>query len=251
MNNLSSVNTSSRRYRSKGFTLLEMLLAIGISMVIATLCYQTLDAASRTNESVREVSKQMNDIDRIWQLIAMDLEFTINRSWVDVYGQSQPAFQAVFGDRLAQSDVTNSAENNYLLRFTRSSFSNLLQQNRSELGLVGYRIESQELGDEFAEENQASADSDVPIKVLWRDSWKVLDSTEALEPQSQRLLSGIESLRLRYLLPTAINFEENQWITGWPAKEGETASLPLAVEIELTLTGLGTVTRIFALPGKG
>lgn len=251
MSDFSAVNRSSRRYGAKGFTLLEMLLAIGISMVIATLCYQTLDAASRTNDSVREVSKQMNDIDRIWQLIAMDLEFTVNRSWVDVYGQSQPAFQAVFGDRLAQSDVTSSAENNHLLRFTRSSFSNLLQQNRSELGLVGYRIEPEELSDEPAEENQTSVGNDVPTKVLWRDSWKVLDSIEALEPRSQRLLSGIEALSLRYLLPNAINFEENQWITGWPAKDGETASLPLAVEIELTLTGLGTVTRIFALPGKG
>ncbi len=223
--------------RSRGFTLLEMMLAIVITAALSAMAYQAIQSAASSRDAIVEANQRLNRMDRLWQLLGNDLEHATGQPWVDVYGQSKPGFEALFGDRLAQSDASTDGE--YLLRFTRSGLQNLLLQKRSELGLIGYRIAS--------EDN----DDGEPQKALWRDSWKILNSVEALEPRSQKLLENVQTMKLRYLLPGAKSFQENQWITGWPQREGESKSMPLAVEIELTLADAGTITRIFALaPGN-
>lgn len=218
----------------RGFTLLEMMLAIVITAGLSVMTYQALQAATDSRAQIQTASNQINQLDRIWQLLANDLDHTSLRRWTDVYGQTRPAFSALFGDRLAQSDISLDADEQYLLQFTRTGLHNLLDRELSELGLVGYRLTT-------GENNK---------KILWRHSWRILDDTEGLEPRQQRLLSGIESMSLRYLKHNGDTLDESQWISGWPERNGESAPLPKAIEIDITVEGIGNIKRIFALSGE-
>ncbi len=75
----------------------------------------------------------------------------------------------------------------------------------------------------------------------------------------QRLLDGVEDVQLRFLHQGALslngkgalegnNYSDN-WLRRWPDPGQSGASaLPLAVEIRLTIKGVGTSVRLFAIP---
>ncbi len=215
-----------------GFTLIEVLVAIAIGATMAGLAYQSLSTASLSVERSSSVVEKIDEIDRFWQLLNGDLERAVTRQWIDVYSQRQPAFSAQFGDRLAQSELAISGEDSYLMRFIRGGWENPLERTRSDLQLVSYRLEPVE---------------DSELKTLWRDYSADIDVVDTPTIKRRRILDGIEKLQLRFLPDDAKNLQEDSWITGWPANGAPTDTLPIAVEIELTIEGVGEITRIFSL----
>lgn len=77
---------------------------------------------------------------------------------------------------------------------------------------------------------------------LLRLSWPELDAAPQTQAMKQILLSGVTAFDLRFLDSTG------QWQNQWPPLNTNAANylaqLPRAVEIRVTLKGLGTINRI-------
>ena len=215
---------------SRGFTIIEMLIALAIGAGIAVLAYRALDGAIRADEKVSAVTQQIDEVDRVWQYLGNDLFYAVPRIWVDRSGEEKSALIGVAGDRLSQSDAILASEDEYLLYFIRSNRDNVLDRPRSNLLMVGYRLTLEEGSDD--------------LKILWRDSWGPVDGSDDPKMQQRRLLGGIKTMNFRYL-PAGANATSQP---GWPPGSGGVSDkLPAAVEVNVELAGFGEVRRIFSL----
>jgi len=224
--------------KQKGFTLIEMLIALAIGAGIATMTYQALDNAIRADAKISKFATQVDEIDRAWQYIGNDLSYAVERTWFNRNGEQKSALLGVFGDRLSQSDVLIASEDDYLLQFVRGNRSNPKKQKRSNLYMVGYRV------------TQDDADSD--LKSLWRDTWTPVDgSGDEGTLQRRRLLASINTIKFSYLSPSFKNLGPDSELTGWPGNSGVTPTLPAAVRVVIDSAGIGEVERFFSLSVGG
>ena len=223
------------RRRGLGFTLVEVLVALALSAMVAVLAYQSLAAASDASRAVKDTTEQMDRLDRAWQFIQRDLGHVINRAPLSGQDQSLAAFEAV-GD--SDLDSLNFAGEFWFLRLTRRGWQNPLAQTRSELQGVAYRLEE---------------------GVLYRVSWPVRDEHDDLQNAMQRrqLLTDVETLTLRFLPPSAQQLDEELWVEQWPLSTASgsnnnlpNVSLPQAVEISLITKSLPETRRVFLLAGS-
>lgn len=149
--------------RCRGFTLLELLIAISIFALIAAASYHLLKSVTQMQESSVEVWDSLGEIQRAKLVLEKDLLQLTIRPIKDESGQRLPTLM--------------TGQEGYLLEFTRSGWRNLTEQGRSDLQRVAY---------EFTE-NQ-----------LIRHYWQVLDRVISVQPQAQVLMGGIDNISFRF-----------------------------------------------------
>jgi general secretion pathway protein J len=114
----------------------------------------------------------------------------------------------------------------YRLQFTRAGWSNTAGLPRPTLQRVGYRVDNEG---------------------LWRDHWVVLDRTLSVEPTRQKLLTGVRSVRFRFMNAN------REWVERWPAAAtGGTVderARPAAVEVVIDLEDWGEIRRVIEVAG--
>jgi general secretion pathway protein J len=204
--------------RARGFTLIEVLLAMAITALVAVMAYAGLstaiDAAARHGEQVQRLS----DVQTALGWLVRDLRQSVDRPIVDAAGDVLPA-------------LIGAAADDDLLALTHTGWDNPRGQRRGNLQRVRYRLDAN--GD------------------LWRDSWLVLDRIDDEDHlQSVRLLGGVRRIEFGFLDGKSANAQNaalgGEWVEQWPATRGDTL-LPLAVRFELELDGIGTVRRVVGL----
>lgn len=222
---------------ARGFTLIEMMIAIFISALVATLAYGFLTSAISAEESSREALDVVNDLETVFQLLATDLNHVVDRDLPSAAaGIGSSASPPAFMGGNSSSRGVNYLLGDYLLRFARDGWANPLQQKRSDLQRVGYRWYDGR---------------------LWRDFWQERNQPLDTAPAGRRLLmENLQAVRIRFLPATAREVLGSDWQAVWPPAESsqqqggaDESSLPVAVEITLTLEDVGDVQRIFSLPG--
>jgi general secretion pathway protein J len=222
--------------RSQGFTLLEVMIALVISALIAVMAFESLDAADAGATRTNEVLNEINRLDRAWQIIAADLRHVIPPAQADK--------NAVFKAESLRSSGEDADQ--LVLLFKRRGWVNFSNLPRSDLQLVGYRVEEGKLWRDFVPERNLEL-SDIDL--------------EEDDGFHQLLLDGVEDVQLRMLHQGAITsrgksaLEEREfsedWLQKWPDNTQQGASaqdLPLAVEITIELKGVGSSVRLFAMP---
>src|SRR5690625_6000237 len=117
---------------SAGFTLLEVMVAIAISAVVAVLAYQGLSSASAGAERSREILTQINELDRAWQIFAADMRHVLAPELGPTGGRFQFQEQSLEGG----ADVEQR-----LLLFVRRNWFNPMQRPRSDYQEIRYRID--------------------------------------------------------------------------------------------------------------
>lgn len=216
---------SSVRRKNAGFTLVEVLIAMAITALVAAIAYSSLARVMEGVEGLRASADRSYEVNRAMMILSRDLRHFAPRAIRDEFGAFQPALT---GGELAEFELS----------FTRTGWHNPQEHPRSSLQRVNYRIEDE---------------------ALWRDSYVVLDRAGDTEPRSTLLLDNVELMELAFL-GTAQGAQlemENGSIdtSGWPenwvqdtSTPGAISKPPQALEITFTLSDWGEIRRFYVLP---
>ena len=210
---------------SKGFTLVEVLIAMAITALVAVVAYSGLSAAISGAESLRSASVRAHDIHQTLGLLSSDLRQTVNRPVIDEFGQVAPALS---GGELARD----------MLSLTRAGWHNSTAAPRSGLQRVHWWLEDDQ---------------------LWRGYYPVLDRTAGTESIEMLILDEVTRFEVRFLPALGMIesdrddvIDRRNWQENWIAdlsRPGLTPTPPAAVEVVLDISGLGEVRRLYVLPG--
>lgn len=200
--------------RSRGFTLMELLVSMAIFTIVGALALSGYTQLVRQSEYVDVRLERVREVQRAMQTLEQDLAQIEPRPIREPLGEARiPAVLAA-----------DSVE--YLVQFTRSGWSNTAGLARPTLQRVGYRLDQEG---------------------LWRDHWAVLDRTLTVEPTRRKLLGGVRSVKFRFMDAT------RQWVDRWPVNDGAAATderaRPAAVEVTLDLEDWGELRRVVEVAG--
>ncbi len=200
-----------------GFTLIEVLIAIAITGLIAVISYSAFQSSADSNQQAQEVLTELDTLDRAWQRMAADFRnLVIARGTRDADGEEvMPLSTEVKGE--------------YTLRLLRAGRPNLQYLPRTSVQRVGYRLVD---------------------GVLWRDSLEQGLSTDDVAPVQVDLLHNIDSVRWRFLPLGAATVDDSGWVDEWPRNAEDEGTLPLGVEIIIEGKAFGELRRVYSLlPG--
>lgn len=212
--------------RQQGFTLVEVMVALGIFALVGTACYQFLHSMAVSRGALEQVSDYRLKLARALVVIEQDMRHLIPRS---VRIANTPERAAAF-----------STESGSLLEFSRGGFSEGGSIYRDGARRVSYQLREEE-----------------GVTSLYRIVFSVMDRSEDSAYYEQQLLGGVRNVGLRFM------DDKGRWVTSWPsrpadeAEEGadepaaeaaeRLAGLPVAVEMALAMEGDVTVARMISL----
>jgi len=148
--------------RHRGFTLLEMIVAVAIFAVMAGIAYSGLNHTIKTGNQVAESNQRLSE-----------LQFALSyfsRDWLQV---SSRKVRNQYGDEENNIIIADNS-----VRFTHGGWSNLLQSKRSNLQRVQYLV----------------VDTN-----LIRRHWLSLDQGIGEEPFDSVLLRNVKSLEISFI----------------------------------------------------
>jgi len=200
--------------RERGFTLMEMLIAVTITAVIGLGVWQVLNGVINARDRVDEVADEFAALQRTMLLFERDMNQMINRPARDVFGDVQPAL------------TSRSEPFNLLL--TRQGWRNPLGLRRSDLQRVAWEYDG---------------------SALVRSYWPALDQGQEDNRRQAVVLDGLKTFKLRFL--DSNRQWQDDWPMQEPATSanalGEGLALPAGLELTLEHDRFGTLERLFVL----
>lgn len=193
--------------RPQGFTLIEILVAIGIFALIGLVSGHMLRRILDVSERIEARTERLYEVQRAVQLMERDLLQISYRTIRDEYGDARSSLL---------SGLTGGLE------FSRLGWRNPLGLDRSEVQRTRYTLVDDELKREF---------------------WRVLDRAEDSLPRSQRLLSGVQSLEFGYVDQELNTYPI--WPPGANDLQGGEQPRLTAIEMRLEAAPFGEITRLF------
>lgn len=150
--------------QTRGFTLLELVVAVAVFGVMAAVAYAGLNSIALQERQLLQHARALAKIQKALFLLGNDLMHATPRSVRDELGSPEPALLGEpAGNSLAFTPATSTDTN--------------------DSGLI--RVEYAQYGG-----------------TLQRRLWQTLDRTPETRPLGHDLLEGIESLQFRYFGPT-------------------------------------------------
>jgi general secretion pathway protein J len=201
--------------RARGFTLLEVLVAVVIFGIISLLAYGGYNQLIRQSEIVESSATRTRAIQSSIQRMSEDFAMLEPRPIREPLGETlEPALRA------------GGTRTDTLLDLTRSGWTNPAGLSRSTLQRVTYRLMDNKLE---------------------RAYWNALDRTLTTEPTSAVLLDKVRTASFRFM-------DQNQtWHEQWPplGYSGPDAPRirPIAVEVTLDLEDWGKLVRLVEVSG--
>jgi general secretion pathway protein J len=233
---------------ARGFTLVELLVALFITAIIFSIGYGAINQALNNHEQLKEHQTRLSEVQNAVRAMVQDFSELAARPIRDPLGQSWVACITTQGsDALSGTSAAGTASASSsapaapddadddddssappddggpdLVAFTRGGWANPAGIQRATLERVSYRFAN---------------------GTLRRMHWTVLDGTEVSVPVRRDLLTHVKSVSFRFMN------DARQWTDQWPAL-GTTSlrSRPFAVEITLELEDWGHIVRVVEVP---
>lgn len=195
--------------KQRGFTLVEVMIAISIVAFIGLASSQVISSVIRSDEISQEADKRITLLQRTYQIVQRDMMQMAQRA-VRVNG-GEPQKRYMFaGDNIIESEGDG-------IVFTRKGWRNPAQMfPRSTLQSVGYRLMEDKLE---------------------RLHFLYPDQAAGVEPQVTQLLTGVTSFKIEF-------FDKDVWFKAW-----EKPNLPKGIALILTTKALGEIRWQFLVPG--
>ena len=204
----------SRRAQSRGFTLVELLVAMAIVAVIGVMAFTGLTTLIRQRDLAEERTKRWQEVQLAVRTIVQDLSQIQPRLTRDELGETyQPSLLA-------------NPNAQFALEFSRGGWSNPGGFPRGTVLRVAYNWEEDK---------------------LVRLHWPVMDRTLSTPPVRAELLDGVDNVEVRFL-DTA-----GEWHLDWPPLQmngpQRLVARPRAVEFAIELKDFGRVFRLVETSG--
>jgi len=206
--------------RPRGFTLLELLVALFIAALMFAMGYGAIQQGLNSHETLKAQQAHLLELQTAVRLLEQDFAQLAPRPVRQAVG-SEPAQPALQGGLPGTQPI---------VALTRDGWANPAGLQRPGLQRVAYFLEN---------------------GTLRREYWNVLDPTLASTTARRELLKHVKTFSIRYL---DVN---RQWQEQWPPATstvmiGSSLELmlrerPLAVEITLDTEDWGKIVRIIEI----
>ena len=193
----------------KGFTLLEVLVAISIFAIISLASFSLFDTVITSEAKSSKRIESMNDIQRAFIIIERDF-LQISRRSLRLAGDSPLS-------NFIHTDGSNYESTSQSIGFVRSGWTNPgLLLPRGDMQSVAYQVNEE---------------------TLERIHFNFVDASLSEEPKIRKLLLGVNDISFEY-------YFNKKW-----NKTYEGNDLPSAISIELDTQEFGLIKRKFLLTG--
>lgn len=203
-----------------GFTLVELIIAVVVFSVLASIMYPALHGILSKREILQVEMERTAALQKAMLVLQTDFEQLRLREIRDQFGDTKDAF------------YTPTDTGNVVVEFTRGGQSNPLKQSRASLIRVGYGLKDEK---------------------LIRYQWRVLDRAQDSTPIEIELMQDVSSATFKFL------GQGDQWSETWPVTTSPTAplpgnptgsaspapTLPRAVEVVIETKDWGSIRRVF------
>lgn len=198
--------------KQRGFTLPEVMVALGILAFVIIATHQILETTTRAKDASDEKIAELNGLQTTFRLMDQDFSQMTKRAVRNESGDVQEQY-LLAGRYVLESQYDGIA-------FVRDGWINPINLlPRSELQAVGYRV------------------IDDNLERVYR---VYVDQLDNMEPRVQRVLENIEELKFEFL------DDKNEWQEQWEIK-----ALPKAVAVTLQQIEAEPIRRVFLVPGQG
>jgi general secretion pathway protein J len=252
------------KHRGRGFTLLELLVAMFIAAILFAMGYGTINQAVKNRETLEAQQARLLELQTTVRVMEQDFVQLAQRPVRDpVGGTFQPALLAAassstasgLGSSIGSSSTSSSSSNGTrglgstttqpLVALTRAGWTNPTGVQRSGLQRVAYYFQD---------------------GTLRREYWLVLDPTQNSKTVKRDLMTHLKSVSLRFMDVQSGNVKQLDpnadssnsaaaitWSPIWPpvnnASQNNLRYRPLAVEITLETEDWGKIVRYVEIAG--
>lgn len=199
----------------KGFTLMEVLIAVAITAVIGLGVWQVLSGVVLSRDRVNEAADAFDQLQRTMLLLERDLTQLVNRPVRDMYGDYKPSL--------------TSREDEFDLVLTRQGWRNPLGTRRSSLQRAAWEYTGEELR---------------------RRQWLTLDQGQEDNSQDLQVLADVTAFEIRFLdgeRNWSDGWPPEEALANLSPGARPDFPMPAGIEITLEHERFGEMVRTFAI----